>query len=173
MKKIVIGLAAAGLVLSTGAFASDFKMGVVDVHKVFLSVPQGQTKLDAMKAELKPEIADLEKKHTELMTEAQETAKSVKAMSASEKTAAEHKLAEKEKTFETSLTQLRTKEMKKEAAAAHTFQTDFKNAVDEVAQKDHYDLIEPTQAVLYYNPSNVSDTTSEVAAAMKKAAQHS
>ena len=166
MKKIVIGLACAGLVLSAGAFADDLTVGIVNVQKVFQSAPQGEATLNKMKDNLKPQVEKLKSRQEKLATQIKSLERNAPTMSKSAKAAKEKTLAAQQEDFQKDVLKLRQAELKKEQAAAQTFQSDLRKSIAKVGKADDYDMILLQQAVPYYK--NSYDVTKQVVASMKK-----
>ena len=166
MKKIVVGLACAGLVLSAGAFANDLDVGVVNVKKVFQKAPQGEATLEKMKDSLKPQVKTLKARQEKLAKQVKALERNAPTMSKSAKKAQEKTLLSQQEGFQKDVLKLRQSELKKEQAAARTFQGDLKKSIAKVGKADDYDMILLQRAVPYYK--NTYNVTNQVIANMKK-----
>lgn len=168
MKKLVIGLAIAGLAISASAFAKNSEIGIVDVQKVFQQVPQGKATVDEMEAKVKPQIEDLQKTQDSLKQKADDFQRDSKTMSTEEKTKQQADIQKAEQGFEAKVVELHKTEMQKEQDAAKAFQDNLQTAIDKVGKSGDYDLILLKQAAPYYKEDY--DVTGKIVTEMKSVA---
>lgn len=166
MKKIVIGLASAGLVLSAGAFANDLDVGIVNIKEVFQKAPQGEATLEKMKDSLKPQVKTLKMRQEKLAKQVKALERNGPTMSKSAKKAQEKTLIAQREGFQKDVLKLRHSELKKEQGAARTFQSDLKKSIAKVGKSGDYNMIMLQQAVPYYK--STYNVTNQVIANMKK-----
>ena len=170
MKKLISVIAVAATLTASSAFAADsaMKVGVVDYLKVFKQVPQGQAKLDAMKADLKPKIEKLQTSQHGLAAEVKTLERNAPTMTKTARASKEKQLAKEQQAFQKQVMELRSSEMQKEQAAAATFEKDLKISIDKIGAAGHYSMIMNQQATPYVDAKY--DVTAAVVTDMKKLA---
>jgi len=144
--------------LSFSAFASDMKVGVVNLQDVFKNSPQ----LASIKADLKKQFASREQK---LIDQQKALDKQAKALNRNRSVMTAKQRAAKQKSLISQQTKLQKEQIKFQQTfmAARNKQLGklfkkIKNAVSQVARKNDYDLVLTKQAVAYtsdkYNITN-------------------
>ena len=167
MRRLVTLSAAAVLaaVVSVPAFAAN-KVGVVDFATVFKSVPQGQSAVKALKADLQPQVEKVKKQQQQLAGKIKDFERNSPTLSKSQRAAQQKTLTDEQNAFEKNVMAIHGQQMKKEHAAAETFQKDLEIAVNEVAKSGHYNMILNAQAAPYYD--HAYDVSNAVIGDMKR-----
>jgi outer membrane protein len=167
MKRIITMACAAVTVASfTLPAMATTKIGVVNFQKVFQNVPQGQATVEKMRDSLKPKVEQVKKTQQQLEKQIKDFERNAPTMGKSQRAAEQKKLQEKQGAFQKQVTTIHDDQLKKEQAAAVTFQNDLKKAINQVAKDGHYNLIFNSQAAPYSDSDY--DVTKQVIADMKK-----
>ncbi|NCX94008.1 MAG: OmpH family outer membrane protein [Gammaproteobacteria bacterium] len=165
--RLMAVVAAVGMGLASFGFANDgLHIAVVNYMNVFQQVPQGNAKLQELKSALQPKVDQLKSQQKALADAADALERNAPTMSKSDRDSQEQALSKQQQDFQTQVANLRSQEDSMEKAAADKFETDLKNAIAAVAQKDGYDMIFTDQATPYVSAQY--DVTPEVVANMKK-----
>lgn len=166
MKKLAtvtaLGLAMVGAVAFAGT-----KIGVVNYVNVFKQAPQGNAKLESLKATLKPQVDKLKSEQKALSADVKKLQRNAPTLSKSDRKKQEGALATKQQAFQKDVMALRGTEMKQEQAAAKAFEADLQNSIKSVAKAGGYDIVLSKQAAPYVASS--LNLTKQVIAEMKKA----
>jgi len=167
MKRIITISCAATLAASfTLPAMAATKIGVVNMQKVFQNVPQGQNTVEKMRDVLKPKVEQVQKTQHQLEKQIKDFQRNAPIMSKSQRTAQQKALQGKQEAFQKQVATLHDDQLKKEQAAAQTFQDDLQKAINEVAKDGRYDLILNSQAAPYADSDY--NVTKQVIADMEK-----
>ncbi len=169
MKKILIGLCAAGLIMGTTVAnaTSTVKIGVVNVANLFNGAPQGKASLDSIKAKLEPQIAAIKTSQDKLKEQMKTFERNAPTMTKAKKEETAKSLATSQQAFQQQVMALQKQESTLGNAAQEKFIADSKSAIDNVAKSGQFDMILTNQAAPY--STQKFDVTDQVLAQMKKA----
>lgn len=164
MKKVII-TASATVAMLFGANAMAFKVGVVDMQKVFSS-PNGVSQIQSkLEKEFSSQRSDMMKMMKQIQADQKSLGKNKSVMNAADLAKKQAALKAEQAKFQVVQGKYQQQVMKAQAAAMKTFVTDIKQAANQVAKKDSLDAVFVNNSILYAKDSQ--DVTSEILADMK------
>ncbi|MBK2126176.1 OmpH family outer membrane protein [Fangia hongkongensis] len=172
MKKLltagVATIAMAGTAMAAAKMDS-IKVGVVNPVIIYQQAPQGEASIQALQKKLQPKAKELQNEQNELVKKMQTLQTNAPTLTQTDLNAQKAKLEQAQKDFQQKANSFRQSEATQEQEIAKAFQSQFGDAVNQVAKKDGYQLILSSQAVAYAAPELKVDVTSDVVEIMKSA----
>jgi outer membrane protein len=165
MKKLTL---ASMVLLSSMAYA-DTKFGTVDPIKVYQQVPQGEAMINALQKDLQPKINALQQQQQQIIVQIHELNQKMAQMNSAQQQKAQQAIIAKQDQFKKQAIELRQEEAKQEQTVGQAFQSQFNQAIEQIAKKDGYNMIFSAQAVAYGQGS--VDVTDAVIAIMQQQAK--
>lgn len=165
---MVMGVAASGMLLANSAMAADQKIAVVNFQEVMGKIPQTAALMQSLEAEFKAEkdvITQLEK---DIKYYQEKLKRDGSLMAAKEKDELNAKIKSLFQEY-----QVKGKALQDKATARQNQETNkiialVRQAVDNIAAKEDYDLVLSQQAVVYSKPdASITDIVVEHVSKLK------
>ena len=165
---MVMGVAASGMLLASSAMAADQKIAVVNFQEIMGKIPQTAALMQSLEAEFKDEKAIITQLEKDIKYYQEKLKRDGSLMSAKEKEELDVKIKSlfqeyqvKGKTLQQKATQRQNQETNKIIALV-------RQAVDNIAAKQDYDLVLSQQAVVYSKPgASITDLVVEHVSKLK------
>ncbi|WP_245560675.1 OmpH family outer membrane protein [Colwellia piezophila] len=168
IKTMVMGVAASGILLASSAMAADQKIAVVNFQEVMGKIPQTAALMQSLEAEFKDEKAIVTQLEKDIKYYQEKLKRDGALMSPKEKEELNAKIKSlfqeyqvKGKTLQQKATQRQNQETNKIIALV-------RQAVDNIAVKENYDLVLNQQGVVYAKPdASITDIVVEHVSKLK------
>ncbi len=165
---MVMGVAASGILLASSAMAADQKIAVVNFQEVMGKIPQTAALMQSLEAEFKDEKAIVTQLEKDIKYYQEKLKRDGALMSPKEKEELNAKIKSlfqeyqvKGKTLQQKATQRQNQETNKIIALV-------RQAVDNIAVKENYDLVLNQQGVVYAKPdASITDIVVEHVSKLK------
>lgn len=164
----MITTAASGMLLASSAMAADQKIGVVNFQEVMGKLPQTAALMQSLEAEFKDEksvIAQLEK---DIKYFQEKKKRDGALMSAKEKEELDKKMAGLFQEYQAKGKALQQKATQRQNEETNKIVALVRQAVDNIAAKEDYDLVLSQQAVIFSKPdASITDKVVEQVSKLK------
>lgn len=165
---MMITTAASGMLLASSAMAADQKIGVVNFQEVMGKLPQTAALMQSLEAEFKDEksvIAQLEK---DIKYFQEKKKRDGALMSAKEKEELDKKMAGLFQEYQAKGKALQQKATQRQNEETNKIVALVRQAVDNIAAKEDYDLVLSQQAVIFSKPdASITDKVVEQVSKLK------
>lgn len=162
MKKVLksAGLTLALMTIGMGSAMADTKIGVVDMEKVFQSLPQREKVSAQLKREFEPRVRELQQLEQQGQQLVEKFKKDESFMSKDQKKQNQDKLAQLQMQFNQKRQAFEQDNARRQGEERAKILRDVKAAIDQIAQSDDFDIILENNATPYF--SSKLDITSQV-----------
>lgn len=169
MKKLLMSIAAItlGLAAITSAWADTYKIGLLNMQNLLQQLPQMKQVSDDLKKQFGDREAAITAAQASFKKDAEDFKRNMAVMSSKDKQDTEQKLIRSEQELQQNQTSFQRDYVAAQNKAITALLEKVKAAVNEVAQKDKYNLILVNSSVAYADKS--FDVTQEVQQAMMAA----
>ena len=166
IKSAVLATAASTMMLANAASAADQKIGVVNFQEVMSKIPQTAAVMQSLKTEFKDQEAVVAQLQKDLEYLQEKMKRDGALMSDKEKKDVEKQMADKYKEFQEKGTALRQAAGQRQNQEQNKIVALVRQAVDNIAAKEKFDLVLQAQAVVYV--SDEANITEEVVKQVSK-----
>jgi len=157
IKSIVLTAAASSMFLAGSVFAEQ-KIAVVNVQEVMSKIPQTATIMQALEAEFKDDKAVLAQLEKDIKYFQEKKTRDGALMSKKEIANLDKQIGEKYREYQTKGKAFQQKTGARQNEETNKILALVRQAIDNIAAKDKYDLILEQKAVVFSKPeSNISD----------------
>ncbi len=152
IKSLVMTTAASSMLLAGSAMAADQKIGVVNFQEIMGKIPQTAVVMKQLEAEFKDDKAVLAQLEKDIKYFQEKKERDASVMSKKEKEKLDKDIAKKFQEY-----QVKGKEFQQKSGARQQQETTkiiglVRQAIDNIAAKDKYDLILEQKAVVFAKP---------------------
>jgi len=154
IKSMVVTTAASGLLLASSVMAADQKIAVVNFQEVMGKIPQTAAMQQSFQEEFKDEQAVIAQLEKDIKYYQEKKKRDGSLMSAKEKEDLDKKLADLFQEYQTKGQALQQKAKVRQNEETNKLLALVKQAVDNIAAKEKYDLVLAQQAVIYSKPEH-------------------
>ena len=168
IKSIALATAASGMLLTSAVMAADQKIAVVNFQEVMSKIPQTAAVMQSLEAEFKDEKAAITQLEKDIKYFQEKKQRDGSLMSAKEKEDLDVQIATKYQEY-----QAKGKAFQQKTGARQNEETNkiialVRQAVDNIAAKEKYDLIIEQKAVVFSKPeSSITDKVVEQVSKLK------
>jgi len=165
---MVMGVAASGMLLASSVMAADQKIGTVNFQEVMGKIPQTAALMQSLEAEFKDEKAAITQLEKDIKYYQEKLKRDGALMAAKEKDELNAKVKSLFQEY-----QVKGKALQEKASQRQTQETNkiialVRQAVDNIAAKEDYDLVLSQQAVVFSKPdSSITDIVVEHVSKLK------
>lgn len=152
IKSVALSLAASSMLASSVAMAADQKIAVVNVQAVVSQLPQTALIQEALKNEFKDQISAFEKLQGELKYNLEKQQRDGPIMSKADMDALIAKIEEQKVQYQQQGTELQQSMGRRENEEKNKVFALIRQAIDNIAEKDKYDLVLQQTAVAFAKP---------------------
>jgi outer membrane protein len=162
IKTIVMTTAASGMLLASSAMAADQKIGVVNFQEIMGKIPQTAAVMQALEAEFKDERAVLSQLEKDIKYYQEKKQRDGSLMSVKEKEELDKQIGTLYQDY-----QLKGKAFQEKTGVRQNEETNkiialVRQAVDNIAAKEKYDLVIEQKAVVFSKPdTSITDQVVE------------
>lgn len=165
MKKVLITLSASMLmVFGLTASASNFRVGIIDTHKILTSSPQAQQVKAKLQKEFQPKEAALQKQQDTLKADAEKLRKESTILSSADREALQKKVMSGQRSLQENAMKLRQEESQAQNDAYQDLLGKVKTYSQNIAKKQKLNVVIDRQVALYFE--NQLDITDQVMKAL-------
>ncbi len=158
MKSMVIAAAASSMLLAGSVMAADQKIAVVNIQEVMGKIPQSAAIMQSLEAEFKDERAALTKLEKDIQYFQEKKQRDAALMSKKEIEELDKKIAESFREYQTKGKVFQQKIAKRQNEETNKILALVRQAVDNIAAKEKYDLVLEQKAVVFSKPdANISE----------------
>ncbi len=158
MKSMVIAAAASSMLLAGSVMAADQKIAVVNIQEVMGKIPQSAAIMQSLEAEFKDERAALTKLEKDIQYFQEKKQRDAALMSKKEIGELDKKIAESFREYQTKGKVFQQKIAKRQNEETNKILALVRQAVDNIAAKEKYDLVLEQKAVVFSKPdANISE----------------
>ncbi len=168
LKSLLITTAASSMLLASSAMAAEQKIGVVNFQEVMGKVPQTAALMQTLEAEFKDEKASITQLEKDIKYYQEKKKRDGALMSEKEKKELDEKMATLFQEYQTKGKALQQKATQRQNEESNKIIALVRQAVDNIAAKDKYDLVLFQQAVVFAKPeANLTDKVVELVSKLK------
>jgi len=149
---MVMGVAASGMLLASSAMAADQKIGVVNFQEVMSKIPQTAALMQSLEAEFKDEKAIITQLEKDIKYYQEKLKRDGSLMSVKEKEELNVKVKSLFQEYQVKGKALQEKASQRQNQETNKIIALVRQAVDNIAVKQDYDLVLSQQAVVYAKP---------------------
>ncbi len=165
---MVMGVAASGMLLASSAMAADQKIGVVNFQEVMSKIPQTAALMQSLEAEFKDEKAIITQLEKDIKYYQEKLKRDGSLMSAKEKEELNVKVKSLFQEYQVKGKALQEKASQRQNQETNKIIALVRQAVDNIAVKQDYDLVLSQQAVVYAKPdASLTDVVVEQVSKLK------
>ena len=158
MKSMVIAAAASSMLLVGSVMAAEQKIAVVNTQEVMGKIPQSAAIMQSLEAEFKDERAALTKLEKDIQYFQEKKQRDAALMSKKEIEELDKKIAESFREYQTKGKVFQQKIAKRQNEETNKILALVRQAVDNIAAKEKYDLVLEQKAVVFSKPdANISE----------------
>lgn len=150
---MVMGVAASGMLLASSAMAADQKIGVVNFQEVMSKIPQTAALMQSLEAEFKDEKAIITQLEKDIKYYQEKLKRDGSLMSVKEKDELNVKVKSLFQEYQVKGKALQEKASQRQNQETNKIIALVRQAVDNIAVKQDYDLVLSQQAVVYSKPN--------------------
>ncbi|OUR84041.1 hypothetical protein A9Q75_03570 [Colwellia psychrerythraea] len=168
IKTMVMGVAASGMLLASSAMAADQKIGVVNFQEVMSKIPQTAALMQSLEAEFKDEKAIITQLEKDIKYYQEKLKRDGSLMSVKEKEELNVKVKSLFQEYQVKGKALQEKASQRQNQETNKIIALVRQAVDNIAVKQDYDLVLSQQAVVYAKPdASLTDIVVEQVSKLK------
>lgn len=165
---MVMGVAASGMLLASSVMAADQKIAVVNFQEVMGKIPQTAALMQSLELEFKDEKAVLTQLEKDIKYYQEKLKRDGSLMSAKEKEELDTKVKSLFQEYQVKGKALQQKASQRQNEETNKIIALVRQAVDNIAAKQDYDLVLNQQAVVYSKPdSSITDVVVEHVSKLK------
>jgi len=165
---MVMGVAASGMLLASSAMAADQKIGVVNFQEVMGKIPQTAALMQSLEAEFKDEKAAITQLEKNIKYYQEKLKRDGALMAAKEKDELNLKVKSLFQEYQVKGKALQDKASQRQNQETNKIIALVRQAVDNIAAKEDYDLVLSQQAVVYSKPgASITDIVVEHVSKLK------
>ena len=165
---MVMGVAASGMLLASSAMAADQKIGVVNFQEVMSKIPQTAALMQSLEAEFKDEKAIITQLEKDIKYYQEKLKRDGSLMSVKEKEELNVKVKSLFQEYQVKGKALQDKASQRQNQETNKIIALVRQAVDNIAVKQDYDLVLSQQAVVYAKPdASLTDIVVEQVSKLK------
>ena len=165
---MVMGVAASGMLLASSAMAADQKIGVVNFQEVMSKIPQTAALMQSLEAEFKDEKAIITQLEKDIKYYQEKLKRDGSLMSVKEKDELNAKVKSLFQEYQVKGKALQEKASQRQNQETNKIIALVRQAVDNIAVKQDYDLVLSQQAVVYSKPdASITDIVVEQVSKLK------
>lgn len=168
IKSMVLTTAASGMLLTSSVMAAEQKIAVVDFQEIMGKIPQTAALMQSLEAEFKDDKAVIAQLEKDIKYYQEKKKRDGALMSAKEKEDLEVKVGALFQDYQVKGKALQQKAGQRQNEEQNKLIALIRQAVDNIAAKDNYDLVLAKQAVLFSKPkSSITDKVVEQVSKLK------
>lgn len=165
---MVMGVAASGMLLASSAMAADQKIGVVNFQEVMSKIPQTAALMQSLEAEFKDEKTIITQLEKDIKYYQEKLKRDGSLMSVKEKEELNVKIKSLFQEYQVKGKALQEKASQRQNQETNKIIALVRQAVDNIAVKQDYDLVLSQQAVVYAKPdASLTDIVVEQVSKLK------
>ena len=165
---MVMGVAASGMLLASSAMAADQKIGVVNFQEVMSKIPQTAALMQSLEAEFKDEKTIITQLEKDIKYYQEKLKRDGSLMSVKEKDELNSKVKSLFQEYQVKGKALQEKASQRQNQETNKIIALVRQAVDNIAVKQDYDLVLSQQAVVYSKPDDsITDVVVEHVSKLK------
>ncbi len=163
-----MGVAATGMLLASSAMAADQKIGVVNFQEVMGKIPQTAALMQSLEAEFKDEKAAITQLEKDIKYYQEKLKRDGALMAAKEKDELNVKVKSLFQEYQVKGKALQDKASQRQNQETNKIIALVRQAVDNIAAKEDYDLVLSQQAVVFSKPdASITDIVVEHVSKLK------
>ena len=163
-----MGVAASGMLLASSAMAADQKIAVVNFQEIMGKIPQTAALMQSLEAEFKDEKAIITQLEKDIKYYQEKLKRDGSLMSAKEKEELDVKIKSLFQEYQVKGKALQQKATQRQNQETNKIIALVRQAVDNIAAKQDYDLVLSQQAVVYSKPgASITDLVVEHVSKLK------
>jgi outer membrane protein len=168
IKTMVMGVAASGMLLASSAMAADQKIAVVNFQEIMGKIPQTAALMQVLEAEFKDEKAIITQLEKDIKYYQEKIKRDGALMSTKEKEELDVKVKSLFQEYQVKGKALQQKATQRQNEETNKIIALVRQAVDNIAVKQDYDLVLSQQAVVYSKPdASITDIVVEQVSKLK------
>lgn len=168
IKSMVIGVAASGMLLANSVMAADQKIAVVNFQEIMGKLPQTAALMQSLEAEFKDEKAVITQLEKDIKYYQEKLKRDGSLMSAKEKEELDVKVKSLFQEYQVKGKALQQKATQRQNQETNKIIALVRQAVDNIAAKQGYDLVLSQQAVIFSKPdASITDVVVEHVSKLK------
>lgn len=165
---MVIGVAASGMLLANSVMAADQKIAVVNFQEIMGKLPQTAALMQSLEAEFKDEKAVITQLEKDIKYYQEKLKRDGSLMSAKEKEELDEKVKSLFQEYQVKGKALQQKATQRQNQETNKIIALVRQAVDNIAAKQGYDLVLSQQAVIFSKPdASITDVVVEHVSKLK------
>lgn len=165
---MVMGVAASGMLLASSAMAADQKIAVVNFQEIMGKIPQTAALMQSLEAEFKDEKAIITQLEKDIKYYQEKLKRDGSLMSPKEKEELDVKVKSLFQEYQVKGKALQQKATQRQNQETNKIIALVRQAVDNIAAKQDYDLVLSQQAVVYSKPgASITDLVVEHVSKLK------
>jgi Outer membrane protein len=165
---MVMGVAASSMLLASSAMAADQKIGVVNFQEVMSKIPQTAALMQSLEAEFKDEKTIITQLEKDIKYYQEKLKRDGSLMSVKEKDELNSKVKSLFQEYQVKGKALQEKASQRQNQETNKIIALVRQAVDNIAVKQDYDLVLSQQAVVYSKPDDsITDVVVEHVSKLK------
>jgi outer membrane protein len=165
---MVMGVAASGMLLASSAMAADQKIAVVNFQEIMGKIPQTAALMQVLEAEFKDEKAIITQLEKDIKYYQEKIKRDGALMSTKEKEELDVKVKSLFQEYQVKGKALQQKATQRQNEETNKIIALVRQAVDNIAVKQDYDLVLSQQAVVYSKPdASITDIVVEQVSKLK------
>lgn len=165
---MVIGVAASGMLLANSVIAADQKIAVVNFQEIMGKLPQTAALMQSLEAEFKDEKAVITQLEKDIKYYQEKVKRDGSLMSAKEKEELDVKVKSLFQEYQVKGKALQQKATQRQNQETNKIIALVRQAVDNIAAKQGYDLVLSQQAVIFSKPdASITDVVVEHVSKLK------
>jgi len=158
LKSMVIAAAASSMLLAGSAVAANQKIAIVNIQEVMGKIPQSAAIMQSLEAEFKDERAALTKLEKDIQYFQERKQRDSALMSKKEIEELDKKIGDAYREYQTKGKAFQQKIAKRQNEETNKILALVRQAIDNIAAKDKYDLVLEQKAVVFSKPdANISE----------------
>ncbi|NQZ26844.1 MAG: OmpH family outer membrane protein [Colwellia sp.] len=168
IKTMVMGVAASGMLLASSAMAADQKIAVVNFQEIMGKIPQTAALMQSLEAEFKDEKSIITQLEKDIKYYQEKLKRDGSLMSVKEKEELDTKIKSLFQEYQVKGKALQQKATQRQNQETNKIIALVRQAVDNIAAKQDYDLVLSQQAVVYSKPgASITDLVVEHVSKLK------
>jgi outer membrane protein len=165
---MVMGVAASGMLLTSSVMAADQKIAVVNFQEIMGKIPQTAALMQSLEAEFKDEKAIITQLEKDIKYYQEKVKRDGSLMSVKEKEELDVKVKSLFQEYQVKGKALQEKATQRQNQETNKIIALVRQAVDNIAVKQDYDLVLSQQAVVYSKPgASITDIVVEQVSKLK------
>ena len=165
---MVMGVAASGMLLASSAMAADQKIAVVNFQEIMGKIPQTAALMQSLEAEFKDEKAIITQLEKDIKYYQEKLKRDGSLMSVKEKEELDVKIKSLFQEYQVKGKALQQKATQRQNQETNKIIALVRQAVDNIAAKQDYDLVLSQQALVYSKPgASITDLVVEHVSKLK------